>query len=577
MSVSAYEISFLSLIVISILPLEEKKHKYLVINYDKFSLHDSEAETLVSELGSQKIDFFILDEIHFVKRRDAEESKRLTRVKRLLCKAKDAYVLGLSATRVINELEEGKSLLELITGIDYDDVSTTPSISNAVKLYEKLSMISIRQIPEYPVKEKLNPVYVDVDFTKSGMRAKDLKSGLDIEQLTLPAKLPEIIEHIDGPTIIYTEYVTEIINKISEAVRAKGYSYALRIGGQDDTGLKRFERGEVQVLIASHPVSTGVNGLQDICNNIIISALPWTNSQYKQLVGRLLRTGQQKDVNVHIIKANINGIEYDENKWMRILSKRALADCAVDGRMPSKNIVSPQQAVAEARRWLERLERGEISIIQRKDMNVESESTATPISVQTKGGHYVVLGSISKYHREFNNEYSQTTHQRLQQDSQPWEEYHKALNETRKTWVVDPQEEIIKRINQFSPRMQIGDFGCGQAKIAETFGSRVFSFDHIAKKPSVTSCDMKNTGLEDGSLDIAVFSLSMMGKNWPDYIVEAKRCLPTNGILIIAETTKKTKEGERLSMLHDVIKTEGFEIYKDEEKGEFTFIEARKL
>lgn len=87
---------------------------------------------------------------------------------------------------------------------------------------------------------------------------------------------------------------------------------------------------------------------------------------------------------------------------------------------------------------------------------------------------------------------------------------------------------------------------------------------------------MKNTGLADGSLDIAVFSLSMMGKNWPDYIVEAKRCLSTNGILMIAETTKKTKEGERLSMLRDVVKTEGFEIYRDEEKGDFTFIEARK-
>jgi hypothetical protein len=358
-------------------------------------------------------------------------------------------------------------------------------------------------------------------------------------------------------------------------VRAQGYSVAEH-HGQDHTGQNKFLNKEVDVLVASSPVSTGVNGLQNICNNIIISALPWTNAQYKQLVGRLLRTGQKKDVNVHIIKANINGIEYDQNKWLRILNKRALADCAVDGIMPIKNIVSPQQAVAEARKWLERLERGEISTIQRKEINVEL--TPTPISVQTKGSHYVVLGNISKFHKEFNNEYSHTTHQRLQQNPKPWEDYHKELSEQRKTWAVDPQEEIIKRINQFSPRMQIGDFGCGtEAKIAQTFGSRVYSFDHIAEKPNVKACDMKNTGLEDGSLDIAVFSLSMMSKNWPDYIVEAKRCLPTNGILIVAETTKKMKDRERLSMLRDVIKTEGFEIYRDEEKGEFTFIEDRKL
>jgi hypothetical protein len=42
-----------------------------------------------------------------------------------------------------------------------------------------------------------------------------------------------------------------------------------------------------------------------------------------------------------------------------------------------------------------------------------------------------------------------------------------------------------------------------------------------------------------------------MGKNWHEYITETKRCLVTNSILIIAET--------------------------DEERGYFTFIEAREL
>ena len=42
--------------------------------------------------------------------------------------------------------------------------------------------------------------------------------------------------------------------------------------------------------------------------------------------------------------------------------------------------------------------------------------------------------------------------------------------------------------------------------------------------------------LED--VDIAVFCLSLMGENWPDYVTEAKRCLRRNGMLMIAETTK---------------------------------------
>ena len=86
---------------------------------------------------------------------------------------------------------------------------------------------------------------------------------------------------------------------------------------------------------------------------------------------------------------------------------------------------------------------------------------------------------------------------------------------------------------------------------------------------------MKSVPLPDEALDIAVFSLSLMGKNWPEYLTEAKRCLATNGYLLIAETTKSMKG--RLSKLRDVIKQLGFEIYEDEERGDFTFIEAREL
>ena len=60
-----------------------------------------------------------------------------------------------------------------------------------------------------------------------------------------------------------------------------------------------------------------------------------------------------------------------------------------------------------------------------------------------------------------------------------------------------------------------------------------------------------------------------------DYIKEAKRCLATNGYLLIAETTKSMKG--RLSKLKEEIEKQGFDIYNQEEKGDFTFIEAREL
>jgi hypothetical protein len=66
-------------------------------------------------------------------------------------------------------------------------------------------------------------------------------------------------------------------------------------------------------------------------------------------------------------------------------------------------------------------------------------------------------------------------------------------------------------------------------------------------------------------------------KNWPGYISEAKRCLASNGYLLIAETTKALSASGRLSRLRNVIKENGFEIYNDEQTGDFTFIEGREL
>ena len=87
---------------------------------------------------------------------------------------------------------------------------------------------------------------------------------------------------------------------------------------------------------------------------------------------------------------------------------------------------------------------------------------------------------------------------------------------------------------------------------------------------------MRDTGLDNEALDVVVFSLSLMSINWSDYIKEAKRCLTTHGHLLIAETTSSLQNNRRLPTLRDVLKTEDFEIYSDEQRGDFTFIEARK-
>jgi hypothetical protein len=90
--------------------------------------------------------------------------------------------------------------------------------------------------------------------------------------------------------------------------------------------------------------------------------------------------------------------------------------------------------------------------------------------------------------------------------------------------------------------MVIGDFGCGEAELAQLLSeNKVYSFDHHnILNENIIPCDMKSVQLNDGDLDVAVFSLSLMGKNWSEYIVEAKRCLLKKWIFVYRRNNKVT-------------------------------------
>jgi helicase-like protein len=183
----------------------------------------------------------------------------------------------MSATPIINNLMEGRSMLQMMSGKVYDDVAISQTIPNAVNLHTKLSLNSIREKRQYIY----NP-HLDLEVqapVPSMLTIRELKSNpLSIEKLLTDARIPKIIENIKGQTIIYTEYVTEIIEKIKNAVEQEGFSYALYTG---EMKVQRFKDKKVQVLIASRPISTGVDELQYSCNRLIINTLPWTNAQYE--------------------------------------------------------------------------------------------------------------------------------------------------------------------------------------------------------------------------------------------------------------------------------------------------------
>ncbi|CAA0820159.1 Ribosomal RNA-processing protein 8 [Striga hermonthica] len=117
--------------------------------------------------------------------------------------------------------------------------------------------------------------------------------------------------------------------------------------------------------------------------------------------------------------------------------------------------------------------------------------------------------------------------------------YHSGYQEQMSHWPEQPNDTIIKWINNHSPSLVIADFGCGDARLSRSVKNKVYSFDLISYDPSVIACDMSKTPLEDSSVDVAVFCLSLMGTNFPSYIHEANRVLKNRGWLLIAEVKSR--------------------------------------
>lgn len=89
----------------------------------------------------------------------------------------------------------------------------------------------------------------------------------------------------------------------------------------------------------------------------------------------------------------------------------------------------------------------------------------------------------------------------------------------------------------------VADLGCGDAKLASMVSGKlgkklniqVLSYDLQSHNQYVTKADISNLPLKDGSVDVAIFCLALMGTNWIDFIEEAWRVLHWKGELWVAE------------------------------------------
>ncbi len=557
--------------------------RYLIHNYEQFQQPDSEAR-LVAFLEKNIVDFVVVDEIHYAKQREegATMSKRKRLVQGLILEAgkqnAELCVLGMSGTPVINTLQEGKSLVEMITGHRHDDLETKATVQNCMRLYQRFVTLGTRWKPNYAMQLDVRREEIDCASDLEEIRVVGRGTTLELEQVLTRFRLPTILANIQHgeKVLVYTHLVDGIAKELLDAFKAAGHAAGVLTGDTDDNDLKEFKKknGSVDVLIASSRIGTGVDGLQHVCNKLIINVLPWTNAEYEQLVGRLYRQGStfaRIEVIIPVTFAMVNGERwsYCESKLNRIQYKKSIADAAVDGVVPEGNLRTPAQAQQDIMRWLERLEDGAVETIQRKQIVIPLSGEPTEVARRVKA-----YGDFTHINNRWYASSSDKTHARLSVNTEEWAHYHTLYREARKSWPVVPFEEEIRWLEQRDP-LVVGDFGCGEAIIAQRVGAKhtVHSFDHVAANPNVVACDIAGVPLDAAQLDVAIFCLSLMGSNFTDYLREAHRCLRLDGHLHIWEPANYFDD---VNAFCDGLARLGFEVTEPKQQGAFMRIRALK-
>ena len=563
------------------------KNNYLVLNYEKFQL--SYSEELYQDLTNNNIiDFISFDELQNVKQRDEQESVRRGVLKRLMGRIREKnenlYTLGMSATPVINNLNEAKSLLEIVSGQEYEDLNTFKSISNALRIYQHFLLNGIRYLPNYQIELDKKIIEIDgSDLTESILKLPK-NNYIELEKLLLNTKLESIKDYLKKGVCIYTYYTTDFKSKIYDFVTKLGFSCVCYTGDEGDDrkeNLEKFLNGKVDILIGSKPITTGVDGLQNVCDTLIEITQPWTSSDEKQLHGRFIRQGSSFDrVTVVIPQVKIDVDDktwsWDKQRTNLIENKKTLADLAVDGKIPSKILPSKEtlykKSIESLELWKNRVNDGNIIEGNRKSIDID---LYPELDTDTKRER--VNSELSEFNRRGKTTLSSTMNKEFNSNPDSWFKYHSLRRESMKDWSEIPYEYIATKIK--NKNHKVVDFGCGENLFRNFIPNDVISFDHIAIDENVIACDMSDVSkyLVDESVDVTVFSLALWGTNYKDYIKESYRVLNWGGYIYIAEPSKNYETEEDINSLINLLTETGFEIVGGVEKrNKFIYIKGSK-
>jgi hypothetical protein len=175
-----------------------------------------------------------------------------------------------------------------------------------------------------------------------------------------------------------------------------------------------------------------------------------------------------------------------------------------------------------------------------------------------------ILSEYQEIGKKMSTQHSKTTQLLFSEQPDLWHQYHDTRDFSFQGY--DDQNEIpVNKVIRYlksreNRKLRILDLGCGRNLIAQYFADNqkfnVTGYDHVSCNGSV-ACDISELKEMDESVNVCVFSQSLMGSNWESYLEEAKRVLCYNGELIICDSI------ERYEIIKQVLITLDFKIQQD--------------
>lgn len=143
-------------------------------------------------------------------------------------------------------------------------------------------------------------------FTESGQSARQLDIALRLATGVSKAKnvayfVKMLVE--SGEKVVLSAWHRDVYEIFLKEL--KEHNPVMYTGTESDKqkrdSLDKFINGDSKVFILSHISGAGLDGLQHVCSTVVLGELAWSERIHEQIIGRLLRRGQKKEVFAFIL------------------------------------------------------------------------------------------------------------------------------------------------------------------------------------------------------------------------------------------------------------------------------------